>query len=118
MAVAKKNMMTNSQIILLLNLKLLMNFFMVPLLVPSFSPVYHRKGFFEYRGLSNFSVKAYLSLYPFTAPAVSPAINCLFANKYTMRIGIMAMEAPASMMCHSAAALTEYFSCTTATVKV
>ena len=30
----------------------------------------------------------------------------------------MAMEAPASMICHSAAAFTEYFSCTTATVNV
>ena len=28
------------------------------------------------------------------------------------------MDAPASMICHSAAAFTAYFSCTTATVKV
>ena len=46
-------------------------------------------------------------LYPFTAPAVRPVINCRFASRYTIRIGISAMDAPAVMMCHSAAAFAE-----------
>ena len=56
--------------------------------------------------------------HPFTAPAVNPDMNCLLAKKYIIRTGRIAIEAPASMICHSAAEFMEYLSCTTATVKV
>ena len=45
-------------------------------------------------------------------------MNCLCAKTYRMRIGIIDIDAPASMICHSAAAFIEYFICTTATVSV
>jgi hypothetical protein len=51
-------------------------------------------------------------------PRGEPRDELRLVNRYTTRIGTMAIDAPASMMCHSAAALTEYLSCTTATEMV
>lgn len=56
--------------------------------------------------------------HPFTAPLVSPEIKYLFKNKYTISIGMIAIEAPAIIRLYEEAPSPVFLKLTTPTISV